>query len=446
MSGVFGITQPEDCLEALKLGAPILQNRGDDCAGFSLQREGTIQAIPPQRSKMVTFLEAELPRVSPAETAIAHTSQRDPQPVTIELTRMGPISVAFDGKIVNRDELQEKSSYLVGEDAGIIARLIASAKDPLLGIRNVFRNVKGPFCLTLLTPEGLFAARDVLGIRPFILGRRVGDGEVGCAVASESAALSHIGMETIRDVRPGEIVHITPTGFTTVEQRESPGLIFCCFEHAYWARPASVIEGIPVGLSRHNAGRKLAPGSPIPDIVAGLPMSGNTAAEGLAQELGVPLRTIFEYNTEAGGRSFLPLSSEVRSTRARNKLLIMIWSVKGLIVIIVDDSIVEGRQTLARMHLVRMAGAKETHLAIETPPMRFSCPFDITTRGELMAATSTEEEMAKRLGVKTLRFNTTPSFVSALIASQTEERKAKDPIEKANICTGCFTGEFPEYE
>ncbi len=295
MSGVFGITQSQDCLEEIQRGAPLLQHRGDDWGGLTILKRGEIQAIPPRRGKLKRLLIEEGPRIrvsmGEVHTAIAHTSQRDPQPVTIEGTKMGSISVAFDGKVTNREELQEKSSYLVGTDTEIIARLIVSGKNPESGIKKVYQNVEGPFSLTLLTPDGLFAARDTRGIRPLAVGRFFGDEKIGCAVASESIAFEHVGMERIRDVRPGEIIEITPTGFRTLEQIDSPGLIICVFEYAYWARPSSVIEDIPVGLSRHNAGRALASSCPKADIIASFPMSGNTAAEGLAEASGIPYRS-----------------------------------------------------------------------------------------------------------------------------------------------------------
>lgn len=448
MSGIFGITMDGDCSRELEQGAPILQPRGDEWAGISFSRDNRIRQIFPRKGKIAILLSQQLPKIKGAQTAIAHMSQKDPQPETIDETKMGPISLIFDGKITNRTEIHEKFPHLVGTDPEILVRLVASEDNPVDGLRNIFEYVKGPFSVVLLTKENIFAARDILGIRPMIIGRFTGDEKIGCAVASESSALEHIGMEIIRDIRPGEIVSIETTGFKTIEQIASPGLIICGFEYGYWARPSSIIENIDVGLSRYIAGIKLAENFPEVDIVSGFPMSGDMVAQGIAYALGIPYRRIFDVNFEAGGRSFLPFSSEDRGKRAKGKLLIMKWAVqwgngqrKGLRIAIGDDSIVEGNQTLARIFLIKNAGAKEVHLRIETPEMKHHCPFDVTPRGELMAATHTKDDMRKKLGVETLGFNSVENFTDSVI----EAGQEGCILKKNNLCTGCFTGQFPEY-
>ena len=444
MAGIFGIELNKHCWEEMSQAIAVIQPRGDEWGGFAaIQGDKILREA--DKGKITPLLEREGLRIKDVREAIAHVSQKNPQPARIEETKMGPIALAFDGRITNRRELQERSPYLVGSDTSIFARLIAAARDPLEGIESVYRNIKGPFSLVLLTLEGVFAARDILGIRPMVTGRFLGDDKIGCAVASESASLEHIGMELIRDVRPGEIIKIETSGFKTIKQIPSPGLVICGFEYGYWARPSSKIEDVWVGEVRTKAGMKLASNCPDVDVVSGFPMSGNTAAEGLSFALKVPYRSVFDFNIEAGGRSFLPFSSEKRTKRARSKLLIMPWAVKGMRVMMVDDSIVEGNQTLARIFLIKRVGAKEVHLRIETPPMKYPCPFDVTPRGELIASAHNEQEIQKLLGVKSLTFNTIENFADSIISSQSEKRKEKDPIKIKNVCLGCFTGEFPEY-
>ena len=446
MSGVLGIDVNRDCLEEVIDAAGIIQPRGDEWGGFAVVQGNEI-VREADKGKITPLLERESSKLKDPQKIIIHVNQspKNPQPARIEETEIGPIALAFDGKIINKDELRQKSPYLVGSEAGIIARLVATGRNPLEGLKNVYQNVKGPFSLVLLTFEGIFAARDMLGIRPMISGRFFGNDKIGCAVVSESACLEHIGMELIRDIRPGEIVAIEPSGFKTIERISSPGLIICGFEYGYWARPSTIIEDIWVGEIRRKAGKKLASNCPKADIVSSFPMSGTSAAEGLHQALGVDYQSIFDFNIEAGGRSFLPFLSAKRAKRARNKLLIMPWAVKGKRIILVDDSIVEGNQTLSRIFIVKRAGAEEIHLRIETPPMKYPCPFDITPRGELLAAHHTIEEMRKILGVKTLGFNTVEDFADAIISTQSKKRKTEDPIKIENICLGCFTGEFPKY-
>ncbi|MFH1841199.1 MAG: hypothetical protein ABH800_00230 [Candidatus Nealsonbacteria bacterium] len=445
MSGIFGIDVNKDCWEEVKKGIGIIQSRGDEWGGFAAVQGNKI-ARESEKGKITPFLEKERWKLKhPPQKVIAHVSQSSPQPARIEETKMGPIAVAFDGKIINKEELKEKSPYLTGSDVGIMARLIAAGKNPLEGLKNVYQNVKGPFSLELMTLDGIFAARDVLGIRPIIAGRFFGNEKIGCAIASESVSLEHIGMDLIRDIKPGEIAEIETSGFKTLEQVPSPGLIICGFEYGYWTRPSAIIESIWAGAVRRDAGKKLAPFCPQADIISSFPMSGNTAAEGLQQASGIPYQSIFDFNIEAGGRSFLPADSEVRARRAKNKLLVMPWAVKGKKIVIVDDSIVEGNQTIARISAIERAGAEEIHLMIETPPMKYPCPFDITCRGELMAANHTNEEMRKQLGVKSLMFNTVENIVDSIISNQSQKRREENPVKIENICLGCFTGEFPKY-
>lgn len=446
MSGVLGLDVNKNCWEEAKSASGIMQLRGDEWGGFAtIQGDKIVREA--NKGKIMPLLQGEELKLKDPQKIITHVNQspENPQPAKIKETEMGQIALAFDGKIINKEELKTKSPYLIGSEAGIMARLVASGKDPLKGLQNVFQNVKGPFCLVLLTLEGIFAARDVLGIRPMISGRFLGDDKVGCGVASESACLEHIGMDLIRDIKPGEIIAITPDGFRTIHQFSGTSPMICSFEYGYWARISSVIESIWVDEVRRKAGTKLASTCPEVDIVSSFPMSGNAAAEGLHQASGIKYQTVFDYNLEAGGRSFLPFDSEAKTRRAKDKLLIVPPAVKGKRVVMVDDSIVEGRQTLSRISSIKKAGAEEIHLRIETPQMKHPCPFDITPRGKLLAIDHTVEEMRKILGVKTLGFNTIEDFVDAIISSQSEKRKAENPVKIENICLGCFTGEFPKY-
>ncbi len=447
MSGVLGIDVTKSCWPEITDAGGIFNPRGDEWAGFAaVQGDKIIREA--QKGKITPLMEGEESSklVNPTKV-ILHVNQspKNPQPAQIEETSMGPIALAFDGKIINKEELRQKSPYLVGSEASIIARLIGAGRDPLDGLMNVYQNIKGPFSLVLLTLDGIFAARDIVGIRPMIIGRFFEGDNPGCAVASESAGLGHIGMEIIRDVRPGEIISIEQGGFRTIKQFSAADLVICGFEYGYWARPSSIIEDVWVGEVRNNAGKELALESPEVDIISSFPMSGNTVAEGLHQALKIDYQSIFDYNAEAGGRSFLPFYSAVRARRAKNKLIVMPWAIKGRRIMIADDSVVEGNQTMARISAVRRAGALEVHLAIETPPIKYPCPFDVTPRGKLLAADHTIEEMRKILRADSLRFNTAERFVGAIVSAQGKKRKAENPLTTKNICMGCFTGEFPKY-
>ncbi len=446
MSGVIAINLNGDIpLEDIANAAGILQPRGDEWGGVAVRKDGQIERYASQ-GKIRPLFEREHETLLHAKQLIIHVNQspRNPQPAWIEETDMGPIALAFDGKITNKEEIRQLSPYLIGSEAGIIARIVGAAPDPVTGIENIFQTAKGPFCLVLLTRDGIYAARDTIGIRPMVLGRLLGE-TFGCGVASESICLEHLGMDMVRDVRPGEIIEINPEGFKVRKTIPGAHLSICSFEYGYWARGSSIIEEVSVRDVRYEAGRELAAACPEADMISSFPMSGNLTAEGLHKASGIPFESVYDYNTEAGGRSFLPYDSRLRRERAKNKLLPMSAAIKGKKIIMVDDSIVEGNQTMSRIYKLRSAGAQEVYMAVETPPIKYPCPFDITPRGALFAATHSTEEMQKKLGLKKLWFNTVESFARAILSMQSERRKTENPLKQENLCMGCFTGEFPRY-
>jgi amidophosphoribosyltransferase len=446
MSGILGLNLSGDVfLEDIASAAGIMQPRGDEWGGIAIRRGGAIDRFASQ-GKITPLFAREHEQLSGARQFIVHVNQspKNPQPAWIEETDMGPIALAFDGKIINTQEIKKRSPYLIGSEAGIMARLVGAASTPLEGIESVFNTIEGPFCLVLITKEGIYAARDTLGIRPLHLARSMGE-NAGCGVASESISLEHIGMELIRDVRPGEIVEIQPEGFKVLKTMPGAHLSICSFEYGYWARGSSQIEGVWVRDARCRAGKQLAKDCPQADLISSFPMSGNLTAEGLHLSTSIPYQSVYDYNIEAGGRSFLPFDSRIRRSRARNKLLPIVSAIAGRNIIMVDDSIVEGNQTRERIYKLRNAGAKEIYMGVETPPIKFPCPFDITPRGSLLAAKHSIEEMQKLLGLKKLWFNSVESFADSIISSQSEERLQEDPLKMENLCLGCFTGEFPKY-
>jgi amidophosphoribosyltransferase len=446
MSGILGLNLSGDVhLDDIASAAGIMQPRGDEWGGVAVNKNGTINRYASQ-GKITPVFTREHENLAGSKQFIVQVNQspKNPQPAWIEETDMGSIALAFDGKIMNKQEIRQKSPYLIGSEAGIMIRLVGAASNPLEGIESVFNTIKGPFCLLLLTREGIYVARDKLGIRPIQLGRIMGE-NAGCGVSSESICLEHIGMNLIRDVRPGEIIEIQPEGFRVLKTVPGAHLCICSFEYGYWARGSSRIEDVWVRDVRYQAGKELAKDCPEADMISSFPMSGNLTAEGLHLATEIPYQSVYDYNIEAGGRSFLPFDSRIRRSRARNKLLPITTAITNSTIIMVDDSIVEGNQTRERIYKLRNAGAKEIYMAVETPPIKYPCPFDITPRGTLLAAKHSLEEMQKLLGLKKLWFNSVEAFANSILSMQSEKRKAEDPLKLENICLGCFTGEFPRY-
>lgn len=446
MSGILGLNlNGEIHLEDIANAAGIMQPRGDEWGGIAIRKNGTVERYASQ-GKITPLFNREHENLAGARQFIVHVNQspKNPQPSWIEETEMGTIALAFDGTIINKQEIKQKSPYLIGSEAGIMARLVAAASNPLEGIESVFNTIKGPFCLVLLTMDGIFVARDTIGIRPMQLGRLMGE-NAGCGAASESVSLEHIGMDLIRDVRPGEIIEIQPEGFRVLKTMPNSHLCICSFEYGYWARGSSKIEDIWVRDVRCQAGKELAKECPEADIISSFPMSGNLTGEGLHLATSIPYQSVYDYNIEAGGRSFLPFDSRIRKSRARNKLLPIASAITNRTIIMVDDSIVEGNQTRERIYKLRNAGAKEIYMAVETPPIKYACPFDITPRGSLLAAKHSIEEMQKILGLKKLWFNSVDSYANSILSMQSEKKLKDSPLKRENLCMGCFTGEFPKY-
>ena len=442
MCGVFGIALQKDCFEELKWGTSHLQLRGEEFGGFSIFWHDTIRTEIGRGWIRHLFerKEAENSEVRTGKMAIGHVSLQDPQPVTIRDSKIGSFSLVFNGRIANRNELQQRSSHLVGSDAEVLARLIAEGNDCLDGLENICRVVQGAFSLVLLSPEGVFACRDPFGFKPLVLGKSM----VGCAVASESESLNQIGMDRIRDVRPGEIVQIDTEGFSTLKQMPSERFAICAYEYGFLARPSSIIEDVPVGKARYIMGIKLAQCDDIEaDIVAAIPLSGISAAEGYHGASRIPFQNVFEYNPFVG-RGSTALSQQEGMNRVKAKLSPIPWAAMDKIIVLVDDSSILGRHRVKIYSLIS-SRPKEVHFRLACPPVKAPCPFDLLHRtpGALPAATSTVEEMRKRLGVKSLRFNTVEDFVESIIEAQGDIRKARSPLKAEDFCLGCFTGEYP---
>lgn len=444
--GIFGINCRESCFKHLEKGAFHIQSRGQKYGGFSVvvdnkliteTEPGLIKPIfEDKKTKNSNLLESN--------TGIAHVSLLDPQPVKIISQNFGPFSLALNGRIINRDELLRKLGnppLFSGSDAEILAILVAKGKDCIDGIENIFRLAKGAYSLAVLTPEGIFAVRDPLGFKPLILGKNL----EGCAFSSESPGLEKIGMQLIRDVRPGEIDVIEKQGFKTLKKFEGSRKALCPFEYSYFARESSLIEGIYIKDTRHNTGRALAENDDVEaHLVSPIPFSGNAHAEGYEIASSLSFISIFEYYRYSD-RSWTPETQKTSDEIAEEKLLINETAIKDKIIVLVDDSIFGATQIRDWIFKLLDNGAREVHVRIAVPPVRYPCIFDFPNRvnKKLIAVDHTEEEIRKIIGAKTLKFNTLETFLNAIISAQGEEVGAKNSLKPKDFCTYCFTGISP---
>ena len=448
--GIFGITKTENSninvAGETQFGLYALQHRGQESCGISVNDCGVITTVKDVGLVPEVFTKDVMEKFPLGQMAIGHVrystigqaSAVNAQPMVVKHAK-GTLSLAHNGNLVNaaqiRNELQNQGIiFHTTNDTEVIAYTIA--KERLTSscieeaIERAMEKIRGSYCLLILSPRKLIAARDPHGFRPLCLGTLDG----GYVFASESCALDAVGAKFLRDVKPGEIVEVVDGKLSTYKEGNGPGDGFCIFEFMYFARPDSVLEGSSVHEARKRAGMFLAKNHPVEaDVVCGVPDSGLDAAMGYAEESGIPYGVGLLKNRYIGRTFIQPLQSQ-RENSVKIKLNPISNTVKGKRVVLVDDSIVRGTTSARIVKLLRDAGAKEVHMRISSPPFVNPCYFgtDIDNRKNLIACRMSIEEIAHHIGADTLGF----------LGIEDSKHIAKDFGGKG-FCLGCFTGEYP---
>jgi amidophosphoribosyltransferase len=345
------------------------------------------------------------------------------------------MAIAHNGNIVNAEHLHQELSDLgytfnTSTDTEVIANLILSspAKDWVDRIRYAMHRLQGAYSLTLLTNNSLYGVRDPFGVRPLCLGSING----GWVIASESCALDHIGATFMREIEPGEIVTITENGVDSY-QEEVGRRALCVFEYIYFARPDSVINGRLLYPARLAMGAGLAQEHPVDaDLVMGVPDSATAAGIGYSRESGISLSEGLIKNRYVG-RTFIEPDQRIRDLGVKLKFNPLPQLLDGKRVVVTDDSIVRGTTTPKVVRLLRRAGAKEVHMRICAPPIRYPCFFgvDMATRWELIAAQKTIPEVRDFIGADSLGYLSIDGLIKAVA------------LPKEVFCLACFTGDYP---
>ncbi len=266
-------------------------------------------------------------------------------------------------------------------------------------------------------------------MKPLCIGRR----DNTYFLASESCAISAVGAEFVRDVKPGEIVSITKNGIKSDESMAIPPekQARCIFEYIYFARMDSVLDGVNVYRSRILAGKALAKSYPVEaDLVVGVPESGLVAAKGYSEESGIPYGMAFHKNSYVG-RTFIKPKQEDRESSVKIKLNVIEEVVRGKRIVMVDDSIVRGTTSANIIKMLKKAGATEVHVRISSPPFLYPCYFgtDVPSNEQLIAHSLTTEEIREKIGADSLGYM--------------KVELLKDTVEELSCCTACFTGKYP---
>jgi amidophosphoribosyltransferase len=440
--GVFGVYAPNEDVARLTFFALFaLQHRGQESAGIATTDGKSLQVYAKMGLVSQVFSEDSLTRLS-GDIAIGHNrystrgSSRvnNVQPIIVG-SGSNTIGIAHNGNIVNAEHLYEELSgqgytFHTSTDSEVIANLILSApdKDWVDKIRYAMHRLQGAYSLTIMTNHSLFGVRDPFGVRPLCLGSMNG----GWVIASESCALDHIGANFIREVEPGEIVSITENGVSSYrEEVGRRGL--CIFEYIYFARPDSVINGRLLYPARQAMGAGLAEEHAVEaDLVMGVPDSATAAGIGYAQKSGIPLAEGLIKNRYVG-RTFIEPDQRIRDLGVKLKFNPLPQMLDGKRVVVVDDSIVRGTTTPQVVKLLRRAGAREVHMRICAPPLRYPCFFgvDMATRWELIAAQKSIPEVRDFIGADSLGYLSIDGLIKAVA------------LPKDIFCLACFTGNYP---
>lgn len=384
MGGVFGAVSKKDCVMDVFFGTDYHSHLGTKNGGMCiLQEDGFNRSIHSiANSAFRSKFEDEL-SVMKGTSGIGALSDGDPQPLTVK-SRQGDYAIATVGRINNKkalvDEIIEKNEGLFMSMSGdqindteLVASLISEKEDIVEGIKNAQEKIDGSMTMLVLTKDGLYAARDLYGRTPLILGSK--DGSSFCA-ASESFAFINIGYKYRRELGPGEVAFLERgSERTVVPPRET--MRICAFLWSYFGYTTSIYEGRNVEMMRNSNGALLAEGDGKMDVdyVAGVPDSGTAHALGYANKSGVPFaRPLIKY-TPTWPRSFMPPNQKVRNLIAKMKLVPVFQIINGKKFVLVDDSIVRGTQLRETVSYLLDNGAKKIHVRSACPPIMFGCKF-----------------------------------------------------------------------
>ena len=446
--GVFGIWGADTASAITALGLHALQHRGQEAAGITSWDGKAFHSHRAQGHVAGNFDRDDIIRSLAGGASIGHvrysttgeTALRNVQPLFAELAS-GGFAVAHNGNISNamkvRRELNRRGSIFQStSDTEVIIHLVATSTYRTLLDRfiDALKQVEGAYSLVCLTAEGMLACRDPLGIRPLVMGR-LGDAYI---FASETVALDVIGATYIRSVEPGELIVVSDRGVKSHRPFASVSPRPCIFEHVYFARPDSIVDGSSVYTVRKQIGAELAIESPVDaDYVVPVPDSGVPAAIGYAQKSGIPFE-LGIIRSHYVGRTFIQPSDAVRHLGVKLKHNANSALIQGKKLVLIDDSIVRGTTSLKIVQMLRDAGAREVHMRIASPPTRHSCFYGVDTpeRAKLLAAQMNVAEMADYINADSLAFLSIDGLYRALGEDLREEQQPQH-------CDACFTGDYP---
>lgn len=443
--GVFGIYEHPEAAKLAYFGLYALQHRGQESAGIAVARNKTITAHKGMGLVPDVFDMSHLEQLN-GGSAIGHVRYSttgssilsNAQPFVVH-HRNKSYAIAHNGNLVNAHILKEKfeeegSIFQTTMDSEVALHVfIKNLKFGLeQALMNMVSSLRGAYSFVLLTGKGeVIGIKDPNGFRPLCIGIKNGH----YILASETCALDLLEAKFVRELDPGEIVIIYKDGVRSIKSEATCKGSFCIFEHIYFARPDSIFSGKNVYLTRKAHGRQLAMEAPVEaDLVMPFPDSGNYAALGYSEASGIPFEMGMIRNHYVG-RTFIQPTQNMRDFGVRVKLNPVKKLLEGKDIIIIEDSIIRGTTARTRIKALRELGVKRVHMRISCPPHRHPCHYgiDFSTKGELIAARKSIDELRGFLGLDSLHYLSLEGLRKATCGDGGDY----------NFCQACFDGKYP---
>jgi amidophosphoribosyltransferase len=446
MCGIFGVFNHKDAANIVYLGLHALQHRGQESAGI-VSTNGSSMTTHKEMGLVSDIFDENVLKKIHGNSAIGHvrystagtSNLGSAQPLAVEYSK-GFLSVAHNGNLTNarmiKEELENYGSIFQSTtDTETVIHLIALSHEYTTVERliSALRRVEGSYSLIILTNKELIAVRDPYGFRPLVLGKL----KNSFVVSSETCAFDLIEANFLREIEPGEILHISRDGIKSYKPFKKVPPRYCIFEYVYFARPDSSMFGRTIYTVRKAFGRELARDTHVDaDMVIPIPDSGIGAAIGYAQETGIPFELGLIRNHYVG-RTFIEPEESIRHFGVKLKLNAVHDAVKGKRIIVIDDSIVRATTGKKIIKMLREYGASEIHFRVSSPPTTHPCFYGIDTpsRSELIASSHNVEEINRYLGSDTLQYLSIDGMKRAI--------GDKESSFDYSFCDACFSGNYP---
>ena len=465
MGGFFGVASKDDCVFDLFFGTDYHSHLGTRRAGMAVYGEdGFDRAIHNiENAPFRTKFDKDMQKMK-GYYGIGCISDFEPQPLIVR-SHHGTFAITTVGKINNAQEIvdeifNDNNTHFLEMSGGdinpteLVAAIINQKENLIDGIHYALERIDGSLTLMILTPKGIYAARDKYGRTPLVIGHK----QDAYCMAMESFSFQNLGYRPLKELGPGEIVIVNQEGIKTLM---APGskMRICTFLWVYYGYPSSSYEGISVEQMRYNCGKNMAKRDHVkPDIVAGVPDSGTAHAVGYANESGVPFSRPFIKYTPTWPRSFMPTTQSQRNLIARMKLIPVHSLIEDRSLLLIDDSIVRGTQLRETTEFLYQSGAKEVHVRPACPPLLYGCKYlnfsrsksdldlitrriirewegdnDVNVLGEYADPNSDRyaamlEEIRKRQNFTSLRYHRLDDLIKSI------------GIDACQVCTYCFNG------